>query len=183
MRLSIRAGRLGSAAVISKIGALDDPSLLAARRWRSSRSTNNHFIKSLRTCRHSNDCRRERTGGPTLPPPPRPARRLAPLDLAAARSRRAKATPRVERYASVWSCSSPRRDRSGGVKRVRIHIVIQLISFISTMRKYSDVIGCVLPRGSVCAEFPAHSLLGELFPCPGKKIPCSVCVGNSCANT
>jgi hypothetical protein len=29
------------------------------------------------------------------------------------------------------------------------------------------------------AKFKAHSLLRELIPCAGKKIPCSVCVGNS----
>jgi len=40
-------------------------------------------------------------------------------------------------------------------------------------------IGCVGVRGSVSREIPCESLLRELIPCADKKIPCSVCVGNS----
>ena len=44
-------------AIVLKVGTLDDPALLAARRWRSTRSTSSRSTMCPRACRVSSGCR------------------------------------------------------------------------------------------------------------------------------
>ena len=79
-----------------------------------------------------------------------------------------KATPRIERCTSVWSCTSA--DFDPGLD-TRTHGAAG-----------PEKPSAFARAGRLSAEFPAHSLLARKIPCAGKKIPCSVYVGNSPAN-
>ena len=54
--------RPGLAAVILKVGTLDDPTLFGSRRWRSTPSTSRLSITSPTACPRLSDCRRGNTG-------------------------------------------------------------------------------------------------------------------------
>src|SRR5271154_78339 len=77
------------------------------------------------------------------------------------------------------TCASEARPARRSQACSSAHAAILLSTFISTMLKYFTRIGCVGVRGSGSREIPCESLLRELIPCADKKIPCSVCVGNS----